>query len=217
MLKIWKWYKTCLATHPVKTHAISSGFIWGLGDLAAQAVTRAAASRKKYILLSDDDRDLHINWRRVVTTSLFGMAFVGPIGHYWYEGLDGFLKYRLEYPPKSLRFVAMKVALDGIIFGPVDLFIFFAYMGFASGKNVSQVTEEVKRDFLPALIVEGGIWPIVQVVNFRYVPVRYQLLYVNLFCLLDSCFLSWLEQQQDAAWKQWFKSFSFKEFKRRNG
>lgn len=134
-----------------------------------------------------------------------------------YEGLDRFLKYRLQYPPKSIRCVAMKVVLDGIIFGPVDLFVFFTYMGFASGKNVSQVKEEVKRDFLPALVVEGGIWPIVQVVNFRFVPVRYQLLYVNLFCLLDSCFLSWLEQQQDAAWKQWFKTFSFEKYKSRDG
>nr|XP_043625718.1 protein sym-1-like [Erigeron canadensis] len=217
MLKIWKWYKKCLGVHPVKTQVISSGFIWGLGDLAAQAVTRATAYRKKYIFLSDDDRDLRINWRRVVTTSLFGMVFVGPIGHFWYEGLDRFLMIKLQYPPKSMRFVATKVALDGIIFGPVDLFVFFAYMGFASGKNVSQVKEEVKRDFLPALIVEGGIWPIVQVVNFRFIPVRYQLLYVNLFCLLDSCFLSWLEQQQDAAWKQWFKTFSFERYKRRDG
>ncbi|CAA0838532.1 Peroxisomal membrane 22 kDa (Mpv17/PMP22) family protein [Striga hermonthica] len=79
-------------------------------------------------------------------------------------------------------------------------------MGFSTGKTTAQVKEDVKRDFLPALVLEGGVWPIVQVANFRFVPVRYQLLYVNLFCLLDSCFLSWLEQQEDAAWKLWFKS-----------
>lgn len=118
---------------------------------------------------------------------------------------------KLQYQPKSLRFVATKVALDGIIFGPLDLFIFFSYMGFAAGKTVDQVKQDVKRDFLPALVLEGGIWPIVQVANFRYIPVQYQLLYVNSFCLLDSCFLSWLEQQQDAAWKQWFKRLSLKE------
>ncbi|XP_076925736.1 protein sym-1-like [Bidens hawaiensis] len=201
MLKIWKWYKNCLAVNPIKTQAISSGLIWGLGDLAAQAVTRATVAKKKHIFVS---RDLRINWRRVVTTSVFGIAFVGPIGHFWYEGLDKFLQYRTRYPPKSIRFVAMKVALDGIVFSPVDLLVFFAYMGFASGKSVNQVKEEVKRDFIPVLVVEGRIWPFIQVVNFRYVPVRYQLLYVNLFCLLDSCFLSWLEQQQDAAWKHWF-------------
>lgn len=108
--------------------------------------------------------------------------------------------------PKSFRFVATKVAIDGVIFGPLDLLVFFTYMGFTNGKSVPQIKEDVKRDFLPALILEGGIWPILQVANFRYIPVRYQLLYVNFFCLVDSCFLSWVEQQQDAPWKQWLKS-----------
>ncbi|KAI3738107.1 hypothetical protein L2E82_28126 [Cichorium intybus] len=217
MLKLWRWYQNCLAVHPLKTQVISSGVIWGLGDIAAQTVTHATAVKKKPLSISEEDKELRINWRRVASTSLFGMAFVGPVGHFWYEGLDRFLRLKLLYQPKSIRFVATKVALDGIIFGPVDLFVFFTYMGFASGKNVKQVKEDVKRDFLPALILEGGIWPIVQVANFRFVPVRYQLLYVNFFCLLDSCFLSWLEQQQDAAWKQWFKRVSFKEHENQKG
>ncbi|KAJ9555689.1 hypothetical protein OSB04_010303 [Centaurea solstitialis] len=225
MLRIWRWYQNCLSIHPVKTQVISSGLIWGLGDFAAQAVTHATAAKKKTLFLSNgnvclsqqEEDKRQINWRRVITTSLFGMAFVGPIGHFWYEGLDRFLRFRLLYQPNSMRFVATKVALDGIIFGPVDLFVFFTYMGFASGKNVDQVKEDVKRDFLPALVLEGGVWPIVQVGNFRFIPVRYQLLYVNLFCLLDSCFLSWLEQQQDAPWKQWFKTFPFKDHKNRDG
>ncbi|KAL5552363.1 hypothetical protein UlMin_002539 [Ulmus minor] len=102
---------------------------------------------------------------------------------------------------KSLRFVANKVAMDGIIFGPLDLFVFFTYMGFSLGKNVQQVKEDVKRDFLLALFLESGVWPIIQVVNFRYVPVRHQLLYVNIFYLMDNTFLSWVEQQKDVAWK----------------
>lgn len=135
-----------------------------------------------------------------------------------YEGLDRYIKSRLLLKPNSFRFVASKVAIDGFIFGPLDLLIFFTYMGFAAGKSVPQIKEDVKRDFLPAFVLEGGIWPIVQVVNFRFVPVRYQLLYVNFFCLLDSSFLSWLEQQEDAPWKQWLKScLSFNEQKGEGG
>ncbi|KAM0046356.1 hypothetical protein Hdeb2414_s0009g00315221 [Helianthus debilis subsp. tardiflorus] len=52
MLKLWRWYKNCLTEHPVKTQVISSGFIWGLGDLAAQAATRSTATKNnKYIFL----------------------------------------------------------------------------------------------------------------------------------------------------------------------
>ncbi|KAL5572653.1 hypothetical protein UlMin_022250 [Ulmus minor] len=209
ILKLWKWYQNCLAYHPVKTQVISSGFLWGVGDIAAQYVTHNTA--RKRLQISDADVDFKINWKRVAITSSFGFGFVGPVGHFWYEGLDKFLRLKLLQQPKSLRFVATKVAMDGIIFGPLDLFVFFTYMGFSMGKNVQQVKEDVKRDFLPALVLEGGVWPIVQVVNFRYVPVRYQLLYVNIFCLMDSAFLSWVEQQKDAAWKQWFTSFSLKE------
>lgn len=110
--------------------------------------------------------------------------------------------------PNSVKFVATKVAADGLLFGPLDLLVFFSYMGFSSGHSAQQVKEDVKRDFLPALLLGGTVWPVVQIANFRFIPVRYQLLYVNLFCLLDSTFLSWVEQQGDAPWKQWFKSIT---------
>lgn len=121
--------------------------------------------------------------------------------------MDRFIRVGLKLQPNSVRFVATKVAMDGLIFGPFDLLVFLSYMGFSSGKNAAQVKEDLKRDFPPAFILQGGAWPILQVANFRFVPLRYQLLYVNIFCLIDSAFLSWLEQQQDAAWKQLFTSF----------
>lgn len=124
-----------------------------------------------------------------------------------YEGLEKFISHKLQLMPQTARSVATKVAMDGLIFGPVHLFVFFSYMGLSAGKTIPEVKEDLKRNYFPALVLEGGVWPIVQVFNFRYVPVKYQLLYVNLFCLLDSAFLSWLEQQKDAAWKKWFQPF----------
>jgi protein Mpv17 len=120
-----------------------------------------------------------------------------------YEYLDRIIRRR--YQPNTFRFVGSKVAADGFLFGPLDLVLFFSYVGLASGRSVEQVKDDVKRDFIPALALGGLVWPAVQIANFRFIPVRYQLLYVNLFCLLDSCFLSWIEQQGDASWKQWFR------------
>ncbi|KAJ6674093.1 PEROXISOMAL MEMBRANE PROTEIN 2 PXMP2 MPV17 [Salix viminalis] len=154
MLRLWKWYQNCLTVHPVKTQMISSGVIWGLGDIAAQSITHYTAERNRQI--KEVEKKLKISWKRVATTSLFGFAFVGPVGHFWYESLDRFIRSRLVLRPNSLRFVGAKVALDGIIFGPLDLFVFFSYMGFASGKSVPQIKEDLKRDFVPALILEGA-------------------------------------------------------------
>uniref|UniRef100_A0A7N0UIB8 Uncharacterized protein n=1 Tax=Kalanchoe fedtschenkoi TaxID=63787 RepID=A0A7N0UIB8_KALFE len=160
-------------------------------------------SAESLLLLQDDEKEFRINWKRVATTSLYGFGFVGPVGHFWYIGLDRLIRVQMSLRPKSLRFVATKVLVDGLVFGPVDLLFFFTWMGLSAGKSVRQVKEDVKRDFIPAFILEGGVCPAVQVVNFRFVPLRYQLLYVNFFCLLDCSFLSWLEQQEDASWKKW--------------
>uniref|UniRef100_A0A7N0T7H9 PXMP2/4 family protein 2 n=1 Tax=Kalanchoe fedtschenkoi TaxID=63787 RepID=A0A7N0T7H9_KALFE len=166
MLRLWKWYQKCLSVHPLKTQVISSGFLWGTGDIAAQYITHSTARNRNrnrnHLPLSDDDEMFKVNWKRVAITSMFGFGFVGPVGHYWYEGLDRFIRFKLLLQPSSVKFVATKVAMDGIIFGPLDLFVFFSYMGFSTGKNLDQVKEDLKRDFLPALLLEGGVWPIVQ-------------------------------------------------------
>ncbi|KAK7398945.1 hypothetical protein VNO78_10119 [Psophocarpus tetragonolobus] len=207
LLKVWNWYQKCLSVNPVKTQVISSAVLWGIGDLSAQYITHSAANNRLQLSLSGSDAKFRVNWNRLAVTSMFGFGFVGPVGHLWYEGLDKFIRLKLQLMPKSVRFVATKVAMDGIIFGPLHLFVFFTYMGLCAGKKLPQVKEDLKRNYVPALILEGGVWPVVQVFNFWYVPVKYQLLYVNLFCLLDSAFLSWLEQQKDAPWKKWFASF----------
>ncbi|XP_042002509.1 protein sym1-like [Salvia splendens] len=203
MSKLWNWYQYYLSKYPFRTEMVSSGIIWGIGDMAAQTITHTTAKKR-----NDEEKErFHINWKRVAKTSLFGIGFVGPVGHLWYDWLDSFIRLRLKLHPRSFCFIAMKVALDVTIFGPMDLLLFFTYMGFTSGKSVSQVAEELRRDFIPAVILEGTMWPFVQIANFRFVPVEYQLLYVNIFCLLDSCFLSWVEQQEEALpWMDWFKS-----------
>ncbi|GLJ30013.1 hypothetical protein SUGI_0593300 [Cryptomeria japonica] len=205
MLGAWRWYQNQLTKNPVRTQIISSGILWATGDVAAQYVS---FSTKKRLHLSTDKqkKKFKVDWKRVATTSMFGLGFVGPVGHFWYEGLEHVTKHRLRLRPNSLQFVTAKLAADTLIFGPVHLLAFFTYMGLASGKKLDQVKEDVKRDLLPAFMMEGSTWTLVQTVNFRFVPVRYQLLYVNFFCLLDSAFLSWFEQQEDAPWKRWLKS-----------
>ncbi|GAY48247.1 hypothetical protein CUMW_110270 [Citrus unshiu] len=69
----------------------------------------------------------------------------------------------------------------------------FRFVGPVGHFCSSQVMEDVKSDFLPAFVLEGGLWPLVQAANFQYEPVL--------------CLLSWIEQQEDASWKQWIIYF----------
>uniref|UniRef100_A0A0D3E3E9 Uncharacterized protein n=1 Tax=Brassica oleracea var. oleracea TaxID=109376 RepID=A0A0D3E3E9_BRAOL len=37
---------------------------------------------------TNKDADFKLNWKRVAITSMFGLGFVGNVGHFWYGGLD---------------------------------------------------------------------------------------------------------------------------------
>lgn len=121
-------------------------------------------------------------------------------------GLDYLVRTRMALRPSSTPFLAAKVFADTVIFGPVHLGAFFTWTGLASGRPWERVKQDVIRDFIPAFMTEGAVWPLVQVLNFRFVPVQHQLLFVNGVCVLDSAWLSWLKYQDDAPWKQYLLS-----------
>jgi protein Mpv17 len=117
---------------------------------------------------------------------------VGPIGHAWYRFLDAWVAARL--PRGSARFVAAKVLLDEVVFGPVHVAGFFAAVTLAEGGGVGAVKAKLARDFWPTYAAELAFWPAFQALNFWRVPVRHQLLVVNLACLLDATFLCWVSR-----------------------
>ncbi|EFJ12200.1 hypothetical protein SELMODRAFT_124507 [Selaginella moellendorffii] len=219
MRSAWSWYQGQLAAKPVRTQIVTSGILWAVGDMVAQSVSASVEKRQHksqaFTIIAIDpqvepgpgkDKD-GLNWKRVGISSMFGVGFVGPVGHFWYEGLEHLVHNKLRLRPKSLRFLATKLAADALIFGPIHLVAFFTYSGLAAGKSWEVVRQELGRDFIPAFLTEGAVWPVVQVVNFRFVPVQHQLLYVNFFCLLDSAFLSWFKHQNDAPWKRKLTAF----------
>ncbi|MCL7036534.1 hypothetical protein MKW94_018369 [Papaver nudicaule] len=84
MLKAWKLYQNCLSAHPVKTQIISSGILWGIGDIAAQKITYSRKIPHHTNVDDNEEEKFKVNWKRAAITSGFGFGFVGPIGHYWY-------------------------------------------------------------------------------------------------------------------------------------
>lgn len=208
----WGWYQLNLAKYPVRTQMVTSGILWATGDYAAQAVSRNIERRRlstsNSIAPSNEQKPLseETDWKRVALASSFGVGFVGPVGHLWYEGLERFVIHGLQLRANSVRFIATKVACDCLLFGPIHLVAFFTYMGLMSGRPWEKVKRDVERDFIPTYMTEGLGWGFVQVANFRLVPVRHQLLFVNVFCLLDSAFLSWVKHQDDAPWKKYLTS-----------
>lgn len=48
-------------------------------------------------------------------------------------------------------------------------------------------------DFVPTYLIDYSFWPVVQGINFHFVPVRHQLLVVNSMCYFDDIFLTYVQ------------------------
>ncbi|CAM6020644.1 unnamed protein product [Sphagnum balticum] len=180
---VWACYVHILVLHPMYTQMFTSALLWGSGDVVAQVANGFGQ------MLNGGKMD----WKRVGTASLFGAIFVGPVGNFWYQFLEYVCAKRLKFEPNSICFMGTKLLADTFLYGPMHLLVFFLYMGLVAGNTLVQMKQDIKDDYFPTLLTEGIVWMCIQLVNFRFVPVQHQLLFVNGFSLLDSAFLSWVK------------------------
>jgi protein Mpv17 len=59
----------------------------------------------------------------------------------------------------------------------------------------SDASEKLSSTYWPALSRNWMIWPIVQFINFKYVPLELRVLVVNVVSLGWNCYLSYLNGQ----------------------
>lgn len=184
------WYARRLDTSPVITQSLTSGFLFLIGDITAQRY-EDRLDRDKGIDTSDRP---YLDLKRVAACTSFGLFVLGPFGHYWYSRLDVWTN-RL-YAPRTMKNVGMKVLLDTAIFNPIFLIVFFTVVSLLEGLTMNDIGHKLYRDFVPSYAVDCSVWPPIQTVNFRFVPVKFQLLVVNLGCYFDDVFLSYGHQRK---------------------
>jgi protein Mpv17 len=84
------------------------------------------------------------------------------------------------------------VALDQGVFAPTFIGIFLSSMALMEGGKPS---DKLSKSYFPALKANYMIWPWVQLVNFKVVPLEHRLLFVNVIAIGWNCYLSYLNSQ----------------------
>lgn len=138
----------------------SSGMLWATGDLVSQRI-----------------ESRHWNKRRTARHAAFGL-FIEPIGSRWYPWIDRVVSR--AFVKKSLPFVGAKVALDTLLWGP-----------FVTGSYLCVTQNQWNfQEFRKLLLFESAYWPVLDMVNFRYVPVQRQMSFMNVASIGDTVYLS---------------------------
>ncbi|GMI20487.1 hypothetical protein TrCOL_g7399 [Triparma columacea] len=164
----WASYNDALDKKPLITKSMTSLVGWALGDFIAQRFIGKAA----------------FDMGRFVRLSAFGLLYHGPSGHYFYNWLDR------KIEGTGPKVVALKVLIDQTIWCPLFMTVFFTYLGLVNGDSCNVIKNKLQNDLLKACQGSWKVWPIVHAINFRFVPTKLRLFYINVVQIFFNVFLS---------------------------
>ncbi|KAH7138688.1 hypothetical protein B0J11DRAFT_515104 [Dendryphion nanum] len=166
-----RWYQAKLKTAPLLTQAVTTAILFGTGDvLSQQAVEKVGPENH--------------NFARTGRMAAYGGVIFGPAATKWYS----FLASRVNLSTTN-RTIAARVAADQFIFAPTNMTFFLSSMAYMEG---SSPAEKLKKAWVPGMTNNFLLWPWVQAVNFRFVPLEHRVLVVNFVALGWNCYLSYL-------------------------
>ncbi|TID26529.1 hypothetical protein E2P81_ATG00999 [Venturia nashicola] len=172
-----KWYQAKLASRPLLTQSLTTMVLFATGDtLAQQGVERRGLA----------NQDL----KRTGRMALYGGAIFGPAATTWFN----FLQRRVTIGgnPSSNATILTRVALDQLIFTPANLLCFLTSQAIMEG---SSPKAKIESTYGTAITKNWMVWPGVQLVNFKVVPLEHRVLVVNVVSLGWNCYLSYLNSQ----------------------
>ena len=65
---------------------------------------------------------------------------------------------------------------------------------FLEGRPLAEIPEKLGRDLPDALVANWCLWIPAMLVNFRFVPIKFQVLYSNMVGFVWQTYLSWKTQ-----------------------
>jgi len=90
-----------------------------------------------------------------------------------------------------------RVVADQLVMAPLGLAFFVSSMGFMEGKNTQEVKEKFQDMYLPAILANWKVWPLVQAINFRLMPLQYRVPFQSSCGIAWNIYLSLLNARDD--------------------
>ncbi|KAI8093349.1 uncharacterized protein BX664DRAFT_295041 [Halteromyces radiatus] len=203
-------YQKSYDRRPLLTLCCTNGTLGIIGDGLAQRInykdskTHTAIHNQLPPNLQNDDLpppspSFHLDFARNARFALYNFS-VAPLAGSWYMFLDRFFPLpnttsvtQQKSIKQSAGLIALKrMAMDQSLFAPAGLILFFTTMGIAETGTLEGAKDKLKDAFLPALITNYKIWPLVQWINFNFMPLPFRLPFVSSLGILWNIYLSWL-------------------------
>ena len=103
------------------------------------------------------------------------LAIFGPVATKWF----GFLQRKINLSNPNATILA-RVAADQTIFASCNLAFFLSSMAVMEGSDPKQ---KLEKSYWSGLKANWTLWPAVQAINFKFVPLHHRVLVVNIISI----------------------------------
>ncbi|KAG8225188.1 hypothetical protein J437_LFUL001315 [Ladona fulva] len=178
MKRVLLLYLRLLENHPWKTQALQTGILMSMGDVISQSLVE----KKKF-----KDMDPV----RIARFGAVGVVFLGPSLWAWYQTLHRFVGPGGRNTRERVVVGLKKVFWDQVVLAPPFYAVFLVVNGAAQQKDWPAIRQSIDDNFKDIIINNWKLWPTVQFVNFGFIPLKFQVLFEQAFCLVWNTYLAW--------------------------
>uniref|UniRef100_A0A7R9WT51 Peroxisomal membrane protein MPV17 n=1 Tax=Craspedostauros australis TaxID=1486917 RepID=A0A7R9WT51_9STRA len=198
---LFEWYSEKLETHPLITKGITAGFISSTGNLLAQRIAHEKEkagtleeqehaakdpSHPQHRQMAMQEGEFEIDWAKTGRFAFLNVVLVAPVLHYWYQFINR------SVPGSSLTRVLQRVFWDEFVFTPLYLPVVLGSLWTLEGTSPPKVWEMIKSETMKLVMAEWVVWVPTMFLTFRYVPVKFQVLTINLVGVFWNTYLSFM-------------------------
>ncbi|WRT69866.1 uncharacterized protein IL334_006857 [Kwoniella shivajii] len=167
LLNFARFYNSNFDKRPIPTLIVTNGVLNTVADALAQTSTMllhtptpASPTAPSYEL------------ERTLRFAIYGMA-MGPLIGRWMRVLERSIPVKMGSKGAGLG-LAKRVAADQLLMAPFGLCLFITSMGVMEGRNFDGIQDKFSDMFYPALIANWKVWPLIQTINFKLMPIQYR-------------------------------------------
>ncbi|GAW09292.1 hypothetical protein F5879DRAFT_939998 [Lentinula edodes] len=184
-------YQASFQSRPHTTLAVTGGTFNALGDFVAQTYQNTYGKQ-------EHTGPFRYDLDRTLRFFCFGFAISPLIGR-WNVFLERHFPLRASSGSGSVSLKALfkRVAADQIVMAPIGLSLFLGSMGVMERRTMPQIKQKFFDLYTPALITNWQVWPIAQLINFRFMPLPYRVPFQSTCGVFWTLYLSIINSKED--------------------
>jgi len=190
-------YQQSFESHPHYTLAVTNGTLNALGDVVAQSVQLLTSSQ------SNGYHQPTYDPARTIRFFIFGVG-MGPLIGRWNAFLERRFPLRIGRPSRlisnsrvSIASLTKRVSSDQLLMAPIGLALFLASMGLMEGRDPQHIRGKFKDLYTKAVIANWQVWPLAQLINFRFMPLAYRVPFQSTCGVFWTLYLSLLNSAEN--------------------